>query len=117
MDIAKKKSRIIEIVEGLQNDKYINWIWKVLEVIRLLPNNSSFTPPPVSDREDQDNDDTYLANLFEIAKQPMPDHIPLEQLIVEQNYDPKNLVNTLENWDHRIFDDDPPIEEILKMKI
>ncbi len=115
MDIAKKKLKIIKIVEGLHNDKYINWLLKVLEVLKILPSDASFTPPPVTDKES--NEEEYLANLMEIAKQPTPDHIPLEQLIKEQNYDPRKLAETLKNWDYSLFDDDPTVEEILKMKI
>jgi len=119
MDIINKKSRIIKIVEELQNDNIINWLLKILEVLKILPANSSFTPPPITPQKQEvdKQKEAELAALMELARQPTPDHIPLEQLMKEQNYDPKNLAETLKNWDYSLFDDDPSIEEILKMKI
>jgi len=119
MDISNKKSKIIKIVEELQNDKIINWLLKVLEVLKILPANASFTPPPITPKTEEVSKQktTDLAALMELAKQPTPDHISLEQLKKEQGYDPKKLAEMWKNFDHSLFDDDPTVEEILKMKI
>lgn len=119
MDIINKKSRIIKIVEELQNDSYINWLLKVLEVLKIMPVNSSFTPPPIAPEKEEKikQKEVDLVALMELARQPTPDTIDLEQLKKEQGYDPKNLAKTLKDWDYSLFDDDPSVEEILKMKI
>ena len=114
MDIINKKSRIVQIVGELQNDKILSWLLKILEVLRILPANASFTPPPITpEKEGEDlQKETELAALMEIAREPTPDYIPLEQLMKEQNYDPRDLAKTLENWDYELFADDP-LEDLL----
>lgn len=119
MDIIKKKSKIIKIVQGLQNDRYISWLLKVLEVLKIMPANASFTPPPITPKEADNNEqpETSLTILMELARQPIPDAIDLEQLKKAQGYDSQKLMETMKNWDYSLFADDPSIEEILKMKI
>ena len=114
MNIINKKSRIVQIVDELQNDKILSWLLKVLEVLKILPANASFTPPPIIPKEEGEKqyEEAELATLMEIARQPTPEHIPLEKLIKEQNYDSKNLAKTLENWDYELFADDP-LEDLL----
>lgn len=115
MDIINKKSRIIKIVEELQNDKILNWLLKVLEVLKILPTNASFTPPPITPETEKvtNQKEVELTALMELAKQPTPNYLPLEQLIKEQNYTSKNLAKTLKNWDYSLFADDS-LEDLLK---
>jgi len=112
MDRTKKKLRIIKIVEELQNDRYINWLLKVLEVLKILPTNSSFTPPPINTKEAADKEAERMEKILAIGRQPMPDHIDLEELKKEQGYDPKKLAETLKNWDYSLFADDS-LEDLL----
>ncbi|MEM6321231.1 MAG: hypothetical protein AAF960_26475, partial [Bacteroidota bacterium] len=60
-------------------------------------------------------EDPELEKMWAIAQQPIPESIDLEELKKEQGYDPKSLSKTLEDWDYSLFEDDPPVEELIKM--
>jgi hypothetical protein len=57
--------------------------------------------------------DKDLEALHELAKQPTPDHIPLEQLAKEQGYDSDKLGEILNDIDYELFEDES-LEDMLK---
>ena len=108
MDIANIKLEIIRLIGELQNERFLKWL---LSVLKKTPTPVP-TPPPI---EPQQTENAALAEAHQLARQPIPESIDLEQLKIEQGYDPIKLSNYWKNFDHRLFDDEPPLEEMLKM--
>lgn len=100
---------MIKIISDLQNEKLLNWL---LYFLRRKPDVSSDELP--TDVAEIELDDS-LAELHELARQPIPESIDLETLKKEQGYDPKRLAQTWKDFDHSLFDDEPPAEELVKM--
>ncbi len=61
-------------------------------------------PPADANRE--------LLDMYEIAKQPMPYFISVEELAKEQGYDPNKLWEVMKDWDYSLFEDQT-LEELL----
>ena len=108
MDIANIKLEIIRLIGELQNERFLKWL---LSVLKKTPTPVP-TPPPI---EPQQTENAALAEVHKLARQPIPETIDLEQLKIEQGYDPARLAATLKNWDYSLFEDDPPAAEMIKM--
>jgi len=108
MDIATIKLEIIRLISELQNERFLKWL---LAVLKKKPTPLP-APPPIESKEVENS---KLQEIHQIARQPIPESIDLEQLKREQGYDPARLAATLKNWDYSLFKDDPPAEEMIKM--
>lgn len=103
MDVANIKLEIIKLIGDLQNETILKWI---LQFLKKKPSTSTSKSIPPTDTEKE------LAELHKIAKEPIPESIDLEQLKIEQQYNPKALFSTLNNWDYKLFEEDS-LEEML----
>jgi phosphoenolpyruvate carboxylase len=73
---------------------------------KVAPNlsNGNAQPPSNASKEQLD--------MYEIAKQPMPYFISVEELAKEQGYDPNKLWEVMKDWDYSLFEDQT-LEELL----
>jgi len=104
MDISATKLAIIRIISDLQNETFLRWL------LQFLSSKEQHTTPTL----DSSPNKQTQAELQQIARQPIPESIDLEQLKKEQNYSHQKLVAHWENFDHTLFVDDPPLEVLLQ---
>ncbi|HFA47557.1 MAG TPA: hypothetical protein ENJ95_00910 [Bacteroidetes bacterium] len=101
MDIQANKLELIKMILETESGQLLE---RLKNFIKQADKNGQPAAQPTPEPE-----------WLEMAKQPMPASIDLEQLKKEQGYDAQKLKETFDNWDYTLFEDEPPIEELLKM--
>lgn len=122
MNIEATKLELIKLIAEEQSEQF-------LEQVRLFFRKSgkqvklnnktvqSNIPSDVSNSVTQHENPSNPApeeelDIHELAKQPMPYFISVEELAKEQGYDGKNLRKVMDNWDYSMFEDQS-LEELL----
>ncbi len=105
MNIEASKLELIKLIADVQSEQLVEQLKKMVkfwEKKAAAGNGAAFVTP--LEREEPE--------WLRLAKQPMPEHISLEELAKQQNYSGEKLRQAFQEWDYSLFEDQS-LEELL----
>lgn len=99
MNISYKHFEILKELFQIQDNSFLN---KILDLVKEHRQENEVI-----------EEDAELAELHRMAQEPIPDHIPLEQIIAEQGFTNQGFSEALNSVDDELFADET-LEDMLK---
>jgi hypothetical protein len=110
MNLSFKQVEIAKSLFEIEDAKFLDEIQAMIQNYRTkkaTKSDTSRVTPTSKNKVDEELEALHL-----LAKQPTPEHIPLEEIAKEQGYNSKKLGKTLENIDYELFADES-LEDML----
>ena len=110
MNLSFKQVEIAKSLFEIEDAKFLDEIQAMIQNYRKTKTDENAISKFVDTKKEVIDEE--LEALHELAKQPTPEHIPLEVLIKEQNFTNEAFSEALESVDDTLFEDES-LEEML----
>ncbi|MFK7948359.1 MAG: hypothetical protein AB8G11_12285 [Saprospiraceae bacterium] len=107
MDITLKQAKLAKTLFQIEDNQLLTKIEQFIQA--TLADYQHVNEPLVKYKMVNEID-----KIIELSKQPMPETVTAEQLIEEQGFDMEVFNKTLDAIPDDLFEDEEPLEELLK---